>query len=143
MATLKAKLFSAASATPALQALLGASPFQWGDQQLVQSWNLATFGAVVVTEISAPRVYSTAGRLATYEAHLQLTVYGTGADSENASAIVSALEDFFATFNAIGVPNLPVYPNRITGDRDGGIADTQPLTFQRFVDVYVWNDERF
>jgi hypothetical protein len=142
MASLKEKLFAAASATPALQALLGSDPFQWADEQLVQGWDLGTFGAVVAYQISAPRDYATTGRFSTYRVRMQFTVYGTGNDSENASAIVSALEDFFATFKAIE-PSLTVYPNRILGDRDGGVAQTQPLTYTRTLDVSILNDENF
>lgn len=138
MATLKAKLFAAASASTALQALLGTSPFRWYDTQLPQA---ASFPAVVANQISAPRDYVLGGRMSTYRARMQLTVYGTGNDSENASAVVAAITGFIQTFNAIGVPNLPVYPNRVLGDKDGGIAQTQPLTYQRFLDVEIWNDE--
>lgn len=140
MPTLKAKLFSAASATVALQALLGTSPFRWYDEQLPQS---TAFPAVVVHEVDAPPDYSITGRMSTYWARIQFTIYGTGNDSENASAVASALADFLATFNAIGVSGLPVYPNRILNNRDAGLAQTQPMTYQRIIDVQVMNDERF
>lgn len=136
--TLKAKLFAAASANTELQALLGTSPFRWYDTQLVQS---TAFPAVVVFIVSNPPDYVVTGRMSTSWARVQLTVYGTGNDSENASAVVAALKDFLATFNAIGVDNLPVYPNRIVNDRDGGIAQTQPLTYTRTLDVMILNDE--
>lgn len=136
--TLKAKLFAAASDSPALQALLGTDPFRWYDTQLPQQ---AAFPAVVANQVSAPRDYALGGRMSTYWARIQLTVYGTGNDSENASAVVAAITGFLQTFNAIGVPNLPAYPNRVLNDRDGGIAQTQPLTYQRFLDVSILNDE--
>lgn len=138
MASLKAKLFAAASEDAGLQALLGTSPFRWFDTQLPQQ---AEFPAVVAFIVSNPADYVITGRMSTSWARVQLTVYGTGNDSENASLVVNALQDFLATFNAIGVPELPVYPNRIVGDRDGGVAQTQPLTYQRFVDVQILNDE--
>lgn len=136
--TLKAKLFAAASVNAELQALLGTSPFRWWDSQLLQS---SAFPAVVVFIVSNPADYVLGGRMSTSWVRVQFTVYGTGNDSENASAVVSALQDFLATFNAIGVPNLPVYPNRIVNDRDGGVAATQPLTYTRTLDVMVLNDE--
>ncbi len=141
MATLKAKLYTAASAFPGLTALLG-SPPSWFDVQLPQQPNPPpTFPAVVVFIVSQPRVYATTGRLSTYFSRVQFTVYGTGNDSQNADAVVEALLDFLKGFNAIGVSNLTAYPNTVVGDRDGGIAQTQPLTYQRFIDAMVFNDE--
>jgi hypothetical protein len=55
--------------------------------------------------------------------------------------VVEALLDFLKSFNPIGVSNLPAYPNTVVGDRDGGIAQTQPLTYQRFIDAMIFNDE--
>jgi hypothetical protein len=101
----------------------------------------ATFPAVVANQVSRPRMYVTNGRLSTSFATMQLTVYGSGNDSENASAVVAALEDFFKVFNATAVASAPAFPNRILRDKDGGIAQTQPLTYQRFVDVEIFNDE--
>ena len=141
MATLKAKLYTAASANAGLTALLGTPP-SWFDTQLPQQPSPPpTFPAVVVYIVSAPKTYVLGGRLSTYFARVQFTIYGTGNDSQNASAVVAALEDFLATFNPIGVSGLPVYPNTIVSDRDGGIAQTQPLTYQRFLDVMIFNDE--
>jgi hypothetical protein len=138
MATLKAKLFAAASVNAELQALLGTNPFRWWDSQLNQA---SAFPAVVVYIVSAPRTYVVNGRLSTYFARVQFTVYGTGNDSQNADAVVEALLDFLKGFNPIGVSNLPAYPNTVVGDRDGGIAQTQPLTYQRFIDAMIFNDE--
>jgi|ERR1700723_154054 len=136
--TLKAKLFSAASVNPGLQALLGTSPFRWYDTQLPQT---ATFPAVVVFQVSNPRDYVVGGRMSTSWNRIQFTVYGTGNDSQNASAVVSALEDFLAGFSAYSVSQFPSNANRIVSDRDGGVAQTQPLTYQRFVDAIILNDE--
>jgi hypothetical protein len=135
--TLKAKLFAQASAFAELQALLGTNPFRWYDVQLSQT---ATFPAVVANQISAARQYVAGGRLSTYFARIQLTVYGAGNDSQNAAAVVAALEDFLAVFNASAV-TAPAYSNQIVSDRDFGIAQTQPLTYMRILDVMVFNDE--
>jgi hypothetical protein len=51
MASLKAKLFTQASANAGLIALLGASPFRWFDQQLPQN---AAFPCIVAQQISNP-----------------------------------------------------------------------------------------
>jgi hypothetical protein len=139
--TLKAKLFSQASQFAELQALLGSSPsnFRWFDVQLPQAQ--ATFPAVTVNQIGAPRMYVTNGRLSTYFARVQFTIYGSGNDSQNAAAVTAALEDFLAVFNATAVQNAPTYPNTIVGDKDFGIAATQPLTYMRVIDAMIFNDE--
>jgi hypothetical protein len=85
----------------------------------------------------------TAGRLSTYFARVQFTIYGTGNDSQNADAVVSAIEDFLATLNGYGFSDLPANANTIVNDRDGGIAQTQPLTYTRTLDVMILNDEDF
>jgi hypothetical protein len=141
MASIKVKLFTQASQFTGLKTLLGTTPanFRWFDVQLPQSQ--ATFPAVVVNQIGAPPMYVANGRLSTYFARMQLTVYGTGNDSENATTVVQALKDFFKVFNATAVASAPAFPNRILQDKDGGIAATQPLTYQRFIDVMVFNDE--
>ncbi len=137
--SLKAKLYAAASVDAGLQALLGTAPFRWFDTQLPQT---AAFPAIVVFIVSDPRTYVLNGQMSTRFVRVQFSVYGTGNDSENASAVVNALASFLRGFNAYGVPNLPANANTIVGDRDGGIAATQPLTYQRFVDAMVFNDEK-
>lgn len=137
--TLKAKLFSGASSFPALTALLGTNPFRLYDTQLVQK---ATFPAVVMFMVSNPNTYTLTGRLPTSWVRVQFTVYGTGNDSQNADAVVVALTAFLEQWSATAnVNGLEACPNNIVGDRDGGIANTQPLTYQRFVDVMIFNND--
>ena len=140
MATsIKARLYTAASADAGLRALLlDGSVFQWADTQIPQSWNLTSKSAVAVQLISNPSSYQLPGRMATSAARLQFTVFGHGNDSQNAEAVSAALYAFFGTLqgNGLGVIGVP-------GDRDGGISQTQPLTYLRMIDAYVWNDESF
>jgi hypothetical protein len=138
MASLKAKLFTAASADTGLQALLGTSPFRWSDQQKQQPFPAPSIAVCIV---SNPRAYVMGGQLSTSWTRVQFTVYGTGNDSENADAVVNALATFLRGFNGYSTRDLPAFDNRIVNDRDGGIADTDPLTYQRFVDVMIFNDE--
>lgn len=136
--SLKSKLFAAAVLDAGLFALLGsAAGFRWYDTQLKQG---TTFPAITVREISNPEDYVVTGRLPTSWARYQFTIYGTGNDSENANTVRNALATFLDTFNAIGIAGLVTYPNLIVGDRDGGIAQTQPLTYQRFVDVRIFSN---
>jgi hypothetical protein len=139
---LKEKLFMAASANAGLQALLGTNPFQWADQQLEQAWNLSTLGAITVFLVSNPRSYEVRGQMATSWNRVQFTVYGYGRDSTNASAIVAALIEFLWSFFAYQAGSTATQAaNQILSDRDGGIAETQPMTYMRFVDAMILNDE--
>lgn len=136
MASLKAKLYTAASADSGLQALLlSGSTFQWADQQLPQAWNLTTKSAVAVQIVSDPSTFELQGRMATSAARVQFTVFGHGNDSENAEAVVAALYNFLGTLSGAGCGCIG-----IPGKRDAGIADTQPMTYMQMVDAFIWND---
>jgi hypothetical protein len=138
--TLKAKIFAAASVNTELQALLGTNPFRLYDIQLPQQ---SAFPAVVMFQVSNPPAYVIGGRLSTSWARIQFTVFGTGNDSENASAVVDALQDFLKTFTAYGnLSRSGSYDNRIVNDRDAGIAQTQPLTYQRILDVLIFSNDQ-
>lgn len=139
--SLKEKLFAAARANAGLQALLlSGSPaiFGWYDTQLPQG---IPFPAVTVQLISNPRVYALTGRLPTSWVRLQLSIYTATDDSTGGELVVQAILAFLAQFNAIGISPLVVYPNTVVGDRDGGLAQTDPLTFMRILDVMMLNNE--
>jgi hypothetical protein len=144
--SLKAKFFAQASAFPALQALLGTNPFGCWDGQLDQNALAGGFAAIVMEQSIRTPMYAFLGQLPTDFTRLQLRIYGAvtgpqqGADSQSCDAVVGALQEFLPTFNATGItlPDGVAYPNRIVGDRDFGIADTQPRTFMRLVDVAVF-----
>lgn len=143
--SLKAKLFAAASQDAGLQALLlsNDSPpvFRWFDQQLPQGYaGPGKFPCVVVSTVSNPADYVVTGRMPTSWSRMQFTIYGTGNDSENAGLVVNAIAAFLDTFDGVGKPGLVAYPNNIVGDRDGGIAETKPPTFQRFLDVRIFSN---
>jgi len=139
--TLKAALFEQASQNAGLLGLLGSgSPvvFRWYDTQLPQRG--ARFPAVVVTQVNNPADYVVGGRLPTSFVVVSFRIYGTGTDSQNADAVATALANFLDTFEGSGIPDLPAYSNHIISDRDGGIAQTDPLTYQRIVNVRLfWN----
>lgn len=142
MATsLKEKLFAQASSFPELQALLltgSPAPFRWYDQQLPQK---TVFPCVVVRIISNPSTYAVTGRLPTSFSRVEFRIYGTGSDSQNADLVAQAVSDFLDVFNGYGIvtPH-SVHANRIVGDRDGGVADTEPLTFLRMIDAQIYNN---
>jgi hypothetical protein len=139
--SLKAKLFAAALQNAGLVYYLGGgSPLllRWFDDQLPQY--SPKFPAVVVKQITNPQMYATSGRLPTAWARMQFDVYGSGTDSQNADAVVQALTAFLDTFNGDGITGRTQSPNYVISDRDDGIAQTQPLTYKRIVDVRIfWN----
>ena len=148
--SLKAKLFAAALLNPRLVYLLGGgSPLimRWFDTTLPQ-YGGTGFPAVVVRQISDPPMYATSGRLPTGFARMQFDCYGAGAagggnqppDSQSANELVEALTEFLDGFNGDGITGRPQSPNMVMGDKDGGIAQTQPLTYVRIVDAKIfWN----
>jgi len=134
--SIKAKLFAAASTYGALTALLGTNPFRWYDTQLQQG---TAFPAVVVRLISNPRSYVTAGRMPSSFGRVEFKVYGAGNDSQNADLVISnGLLPFLDTFNASAQPLGGA--NYVEGDRDFGIAQTQPMTYLRVVDARIYDD---
>ncbi len=140
--TLKARLYSAAKLDAGLVALLGSgSPmvFRFYDTQLPQS---TPFPAVLVQMISNNRTYCVSGRLPTGFSRMQFNVFGTGTDSQEADQVVTALAKFLDGFSGgSGILGASQYSNLIVADRDAGIANTQPLTYQRVVDVQIFSND--
>jgi hypothetical protein len=137
--TLKSRLRTSAAADAGLQALLGTAPFRMYDVQLVQG---SAFPAVTYQLISNPRVYALTGRMPTSWVRMQFNIYGSGTDSSNADAVQRALQTFLSTWaSGDGVAGRSACPNFIVGDRDFGVAQTQPLTFMRIVDVMIFNND--
>lgn len=139
--TLKAALFDQARHDAGLAALLASgspSIFRWYDTQLPQKG--AKFPAITVTQTSNPAEYVAGGRMPTSYVSVLFRIYGTGNDSQNADAVATALAAFLDTFNGSGIEGLAAYSNHITSDRDGGIAQTDPLTYQRLIGARIfWN----
>lgn len=139
MATLLAKLRSAASADTTLAGLLGSSPFRWYDQQLVEG---TAFPAVAAFVVSRVPQYSVSQMLTTAEYRVQINVFDP--NPETARAVASAIEQFLTTFNAYSAGDSnPIQPNRVVNQRDGGIVQTDPLTAMQIMDVMIWNNESF
>lgn len=135
--TLKARIWAGASAYAPLVALLGSSPFRMFDQRLPQG---VTFPAIVMENVSKPRDYVASGQMPTSFNRMQFRIYGTGNDSENAALVGDTLIAFFATFDGPGTGS-PTQPNYVVGDRDMGIADTDPMTYMRLIDIRIFSNE--
>lgn len=135
--TLEAKLRAAASADTDLAALLGTSPFRWFDTQL----DLASkvFPAVVVQLVSSSDVYAFNRRLPGGFNRVQFTIWGDS--GQQARQVEGELVCFLNQFNAIGIPNLQLYPNLVLNRRSALYVDTSPPKYQRIVDVSIFDNE--
>jgi hypothetical protein len=135
--TLKARIWAAASVYAPLTALLGTSPFRMFDQRLPQG---VAFPAVVMEAVANPHDYVSSGQMPTSFSRIQFRIYGTGNDSENASLVGDTLIAFFATFDGPGTGAI-ANPNYVVGDRDMGIAQTDPMTYMRLIDIRIFSNE--
>lgn len=138
--TLEVKLRNAAQLNAGLTALLGAAgnTFRWYDMQAPQGMQLPT---VEVLLVSAVPQYSTVARLWTSLNRVQFTIRDT--DAERARSVEAALMSFLDTFNAMNsvVGSTSIQANQVLNRRQGGNAQTAPVTYWRTVDVYIYNNE--
>jgi hypothetical protein len=135
--TLKARIWTDASQYTALTALIGTSPFRLFDQRLPQG---VAFPAVVMESVANPHAYVAGGQMPTSFTRIQFRIYGTGNDSENAALVGDTLIAFFSTFDGPGT-GAPTLPNYVVGDRDMGIAQTDPMTYMRLIDMRIFSNE--
>jgi len=96
---------------------------------------------IVLQTISNPQKYTNNSRIATSWARIQATIFGGGVDQSACDAVETAWASFLDQFIGDGDGPREIAPNTIVNSRDGGIVSTQPMTFQRFVDAMIRNDE--
>lgn len=133
----KDKLRTAALANAALSALIGTN---WYDTQLPQT---ATFPAVVVQQISGPRIYVNTTRLGTFFGRWQFTIWGGqfSAGAENRDLVANALMNFLDSASFDGIAGRALNPNSIVGDRDFSFPQTEGPIFQKVVDAMIFVNE--
>ncbi len=136
--SIEIKLRTAASANPALQALLGTNPFRWYGPQADQG---VAQPLVEVQVIDGPPQYSASALLVTCQYRVQFTIWDTVLES--ARAVEVAIIQFLTTFNAYNSGDLsPIQRNRVVNRRSGrSQAQTQPITYWRTLDAFIWNNE--
>jgi len=138
---LKHKIRTAAAADAGLSGLLGTNPFRWYNMQLLQG---SGFPAMVVQIISTiPKYGYTMRAQNPVENRVQFNIWGGPGESgcQAAYDVENALKTFLDTFNAIGTPNLALYPNKITLERDGFFIQTDTGIYQRLLDVMIWDNQ--
>jgi hypothetical protein len=139
---LNQRMRTAGALTPALQALLGLSPFRWWFDQLRQG---SLYPAIVQTQISSNKTYTATQRLATGWSRQQFLIWG-GYDSAGEQArqdVSAAFYTFLDGFSGgTGVTGLQLYPNEVVMERDFSFVQGKSLIYQRIVDVMVFSDDR-
>ncbi len=101
----------------------------------------SAFPAITVLVVSIVNEYSTTVRLVNALCRVQFTIWDT--NPERARTVETALVAFLDSFNAYDAVNAakPRQPNWVAMRRQGGNAQTQPVTYWRIVDAFIWNNE--
>lgn len=135
--SLELKLREAAILNSTLTSYLGTAPFRWYDMQESQNSELPS---VTVQLISCVNDYTLGYRLNNTLNRVQFTIRDT--DAEEARAIEYALVVFLDTFNAYSPAGTTLQrPNYVIMRRQLGNPNTDPLTFYRQLDAYIYNNE--
>ena len=134
---------SPAVTTYPLRTLLGSgSPliFRWYNAQLIEGSPLP---AVTVFSVSNPPTYVFTQRTQTTFSRVQFVIWGGqgAAGVAAAQAVTYVLYPFFDTLNLVGIPGLAMYNNTIIGDREAVFPQTDPLIYQRVLDVRIFSNE--
>ena len=141
--TLETKLQTAMQATLALTSLLALRPDGKAAIFEMQEYQGTTFPSVTFQLISTVNAYATRYRMQTATSRVQFTVWDT--DPERARSVETAIINFLDTFNAVSpatnfIGTVP-QPVQVVNRRQGGNAQTQPLTFWRTLDAIILNNE--
>lgn len=135
MATLESKLFTAAQAYAPLTALIGTNPTNWWDTQLDQQ---SAYPAVVVFQVSNPKIRGFQGTSPTSWKRMQFTIWG--ASGAQARAVEQVMYGFLAQFNAYGISGLVANACEVLDVRGGLYAETQPPKYLRIMDAMIFDN---
>ena len=138
--TLEAKLQTAIQAYSALTSLLATRPDGKSAVYDMQEYQGSSFPAMTILVVSAVDQYSTTAVLITARYRVQFTVWDT--DPQRARSVEAALRQFLTTFNAYNAGDFNARArNEVVNRRQSGQAQTQPITYWRIVDAFIWNNE--
>jgi hypothetical protein len=140
MADLESKLKAAAYAYAPLTALIGTGPYGWMDTQLSNA-AAATFPAVVVFQVSNPKIRGFGGVSPTSWKRMQFTIWGIS--GVQARAVEAVMYGFLAQFNGYGIANLPANASAVIDVRSGLYAETQPPKYLRIMDAMIFDNSNF
>ena len=140
MATLESKLFAAAMSYTPLTALIGTGPTSWMDTQLSNAAS-AVMPAVVVLQVSNPKIRGFGGTSPTSWKRMQFTIWGSS--GAQARAVEAVMYGFLAQFNAYGIPDLPANACEVLDVRGGLYAETQPPKYLRIMDAMIFDNSNF
>ena len=138
--TLEAKLQTALQAYTPVTSLLAVRSDGKAAIFDMQEYQGTAFPAMTIVVVSALDQYSTTAVLITARYRVQFTIWAT--DAQTARAVEQTLRTFLTTFNAYNSGDTsPIQRNQVVNRRQGGQAQTQPVTFWRIVDAMIWNNE--
>lgn len=105
-----------------------------------QEYQGTAFPAMTYVLVSTVPNYGASFRAHQVRSRVQFTIWDT--DPERARSVESQLMAFLDQFNAwnSGDSN-PIQRNQVVMRRQGGNPETQPMTFWRMLDAYIWNNE--
>jgi hypothetical protein len=131
---IEVKLFAAASAFPALQAVLGSSPFRWYNVQLTEG---SAYPAIVILKVSGPKLASYGGINSTSRYRIQFTIW-EGPTPDVTDSTLSALRAFLAQFSGTAITG---NYSPVVNELRRLYAETQPPIYQTIVDAMVTNND--
>jgi hypothetical protein len=138
--TLEVKIVNGVLGFPPLASLLATASD--GNPALfeMQEYQGTAFPSMTYLLVSTVPAYGAAFRAHQVRSRVQFTIWDT--NPERARAVENQLMAFLDQFNAwnAGDQN-PLQRNQVVMRRQGGNPETQPLTFWRMLDAYIWNNE--
>ena len=138
--TLEAKLQTALQAYTAITSLLATRSDGKAAIYDMQENAGSALPAMALFVVSVVDQYSTTQLLITALYRVQFTIWAN--NPETARAVEQALRAFISVFNAYNAGDAsPVQRNRVVNRHQSGQAQTQPITWWRIVDAFIWNNE--
>ena len=138
--TLEVKIQNGAQAFTPLTSLLAARADGKAAIYEMQEYQGTAFPSLVFFLVSTVPLYGASFRPHQNRSRVQFTIWDT--DPERARSVELALMQWLDQFNAWNAGDQNVLQrNQVVMRRQGGNPQTQPLTFWRIVDVFIWNNE--
>lgn len=138
--TLEAKIQTGVQAYAPLVAILAARPDGKAACYEMQEYEGQAFPSMTFLLVSTVPAYGAAFRAEVVRSRVQFTIWDT--DPQRARSVETQLMNFLDQFNAwnAGDQNA-IQRNQIAMQRQGGNPQTQPLTFWRITDAFIWNNQ--
>ncbi len=134
-------MLASASAYAPLSALLGNAPFRWYFDVLQQG---SEYPAIVQQQISGSNTYTAVARLKTGFSRQQLMIWGGPylAGSQERWEVQAAVTAWLDQWSGgSGISGLPLYSNRIVGQRAFTFTQKDGPIYQLALDAIIFSDD--